>query len=126
MNYYKKEKEKECYRLGFQLVSRQSSLYQGSEPLTRAILIMDNKIKIKNKDYVRCTSCNSYIFYSSSILDAEGKSISLDLNGKRHFCSGTERIQHEGQVLKDLQDQLAFANRVEFYSIQLELKDVTK
>lgn len=86
---------------------------------------MSNTISVKNKDYARCRNCNSYLLYCSDALDEEGNLIPLDTNGKRHFCTANHRILHEERVLKDIQNRLAFANRVEFSSIQLDLIDVT-
>jgi hypothetical protein len=86
---------------------------------------MTNTISIKNKDHARCRNCNSYLLYCSDALDEEGNFIPLDTNGKRHFCIANQRILHEGRVLKDIQNRLAFANRVDFLSIQLELIDAT-
>jgi hypothetical protein len=86
---------------------------------------VSNKVAIKNKDYVRCSSCNSYLLYCSDILDEDGNFVPLDTNGKHHFCNAVHRMLHEERVLKDLQSRLAFANKVEFSSIQLELIDVT-
>jgi hypothetical protein len=86
---------------------------------------VSNKVAIKNKDYVRCGSCNSYLLYCADIVDEEGNFVPLDTNGKRHFCTAYHRMLHEERVLKDLQSRLAFANKVEFPSIQLELIDVT-
>jgi hypothetical protein len=86
---------------------------------------VSNKVAIKNKDYDRCGTCTSYLLYSSDILDEEGNFVPLDTNGKRHFCTAGDRMFHEERVLKDLQSRLAFANKVEFSSIQLELIDVT-
>jgi hypothetical protein len=87
---------------------------------------MSSKVKIKNKDYVRCNSCNSYLFYGSDILDEKGNPIPLDINGKRHFCDAAHRLVHEEQVLINLQNRLAFANMVEFSGIQLGLVDTTE
>jgi hypothetical protein len=86
---------------------------------------MGNRIKIKNKDYVGRSTCNCYLLYSSDTIDEEGNSIPLDINGKRHFCNAVQQLAHEELVLKDVQNRLAFVNKVEFSSIQLGIVDVT-
>ena len=85
---------------------------------------MGNRIKIKNKDYVRCSTCNSYLLYSSDTVDEKRNFLPLDINGKRHFCDAAQRVWHEEHVLKDIQNRLAIANKVELSSVQLGIVDV--
>ena len=51
------------------------------------VIRIEKRIEIKNKDYVPCSTCKSYLLYSSAIVDEKGNSIPLDINGKRHFCN---------------------------------------
>jgi hypothetical protein len=46
----------------------------------------------------------------------------LDLNGKRHFCHGVDRIAHEEECVTQLQKIIEYYNRCELSSFQLELK----
>ena len=73
------------------------------------------------KDNARCFNCKSSIIFDSKILDEHSKFIPLDMNHKRHICSGVERILHEEKVVKKIQRILKKANDIELSSFQLRL-----
>jgi hypothetical protein len=73
------------------------------------------------KDDSRCFKCNSPIIFNAKIVDEHANFIPLDLNSKRHICSGVERIFHEEKVVKKIQSMIKKANDFELASFQLTL-----
>jgi hypothetical protein len=45
----------------------------------------------------------------------------MDLNVKRHFCKGVDRILHEEDCVKQLQQQIQTINELELSSFQIAL-----
>jgi hypothetical protein len=80
-----------------------------------------NNQHFSENDYARCSRCKSSIIIDSKILDEHSTFIPLDLNHKRHICSGAERILHEEKVVKKIQSIIKKANDVELVSFQLGL-----
>jgi hypothetical protein len=80
-----------------------------------------NNQYFSEKDYAKCLRCKSSIIIDSKILDAHSTFIPLDLNHKRHICSGAERILHEEKVVKKIQSIIKKANDIELASFELRL-----
>lgn len=72
----------------------------------------------------RCKICNSFIIYDSSIREQNGESIPLDLNYKRHFCSGADKIAHECRTVERAKKMIEDTNNTELSSFELELRIV--
>jgi hypothetical protein len=77
-----------------------------------------------NKSNCRCGHCNAYIILDSAIQDQYGKYVPLDLNHKRHFCCGIDKILHESSLVEHLQKIVDHANDTELSSFELALKIV--
>lgn len=73
------------------------------------------------RGYLRCFTCGSYIIHNPNTMDEHGNSIPLDLNHKRHFCTGVERLLHEEKVVKSINKIINNANGIEVSSFKLEL-----
>jgi hypothetical protein len=80
-----------------------------------------NNQHFSENDYARCLRCKSSITYDSKIVDEQSNTIPLDLNRKRHVCSGVKRILHEEKVVKKIQRMIKVANDIELTSFQLRL-----
>ncbi|PWU80255.1 MAG: hypothetical protein DLM72_13055 [Candidatus Nitrosopolaris wilkensis] len=65
----------------------------------------------------RCPDCNSQV----GILNVNQKAL-FDLNCKRHFCNGSNRISHEEKCLIQIQKVIDYYNRHELSAFQLGLK----
>jgi hypothetical protein len=78
----------------------------------------------EHKSICRCEICNASLIFDSAVQDQSGKDIPLDLNYKRHFCSAADKIDHECQVVENVQRYLSHINRTELTSFKLELKIV--
>jgi hypothetical protein len=62
----------------------------------------------------RCKVCKSFIIYDSSKRE-------LDLNHKRHFCSGADKISHECLTVERVKKIVEYTNNTELSSFELEL-----
>ena len=69
--------------------------------------------KQKDASHIRCQKCKAI-----NTLDGDDL---LDLNGKRHFCHGADRIRHEENCVIEIQKVIEYYNRKELSGIQLEL-----
>lgn len=72
----------------------------------------------------RCKICNSFIIYDDSKIELNGKHIPLDLNGKRHFCSSADMIEHEYKIVEQSKNYIEKINKTELSSLQLELHEI--
>ena len=69
----------------------------------------------------RCKICKSFIIYDSSKREQNGECILLDLNHKRHFCSGADKIAHECLTVERVKKIIEYMNNTELSSFELEL-----
>ena len=69
----------------------------------------------------RCKGCNSFIIYDYSVRKQNGECIPLDLNHKRHFCSGIDKIAHECLTVERVKKIIEYTNNTELSSFELEL-----
>jgi hypothetical protein len=69
--------------------------------------------KEKDASHIRCQKCKAI-----NTLDGDDL---LDLNGKRHFCGGADRIRHEENCVIEIQKVIEYYNWKELSGIQLEL-----
>jgi hypothetical protein len=69
----------------------------------------------------RCKICRSFIIYDSCKRELSGKCIPLDLNHKRHFCSGADKISHECLTVERVKKIVEYTNNTELSSFELEL-----
>jgi hypothetical protein len=69
---------------------------------------------VERSPRVCCPKCKSQV-----IVDERDF---LDLNQKRHFCEGADRIPHEEKCVIEIQRILEYYNRHELSSFQLGLK----
>jgi len=90
------------------------SEYQKKTPTAIAVSIASISLKKKDASNIRCPRCKS-------ITTLDGADL-LDLNGKRHFCHGTDRIRHEENCVIEIQKIIKNYNRRELSSFQLGLK----
>ncbi|MDQ6668197.1 MAG: hypothetical protein M3Y53_08240 [Thermoproteota archaeon] len=90
------------------------SEYQKKTPTASAVSIASISMKKKDASNIRCPRCKS-------ITTLDGADL-LDLNGKRHFCRGADRIAHEENCVIKIQKIIKYYNRHEFSSFQLGLK----
>ena len=74
----------------------------------------------------RCSSCNSFIIYDSSVREQNGECIPLDLNHKRHFCRSAHMIVHECGTVNHLLEIVEDANNKDLISFRLELKIIDR
>lgn len=75
--------------------------------------ITSKLVKEKDASHIRCQKCNAI-----NTLDGDDL---LDLNGKRHFCHGTDRIAHEEKCVVKIQKVIEYYNRKELSGFQVEL-----
>ena len=91
--------------------------YQEKTSTAAAVRIdsITSKLVKKEKDasHFGCQKCRAI-----NTLDGDDL---LDLNGKRHFCHGADRIRHEENCVIEIQKVIEYYNRKEFSGIQLEL-----
>jgi hypothetical protein len=73
----------------------------------------------------RCKVCNSFIIYDPSVREQNGECVPLDLNHKRHFCTGPALIAHECLTVERAKKMIDYMNNVELSSLQLKLGIVT-
>jgi len=92
--------------------------YQKKTSPANAVRIgaITSKLVKKEKDasHIRCQKCKA-------INTLDGEDI-LDLNGKRHFCHGADRIAHEEKCVVEIQKVIEYYNRKELSGFQLGLK----
>jgi hypothetical protein len=82
---------------------------------------MKNKVLLKNKHYHECTKCGAPIIHDKDETDSQKELIPLNLDGKRHHCTGTELILAEENILKEIQRIINYANKIELTSFQLRI-----
>ena len=91
--------------------------YQKKTSTANAVRINSITSKLVNKEkdvsHIRCQKCRAI-----NTLDGDDL---LDLNGKRHFCHGADRIRHEENCVIEIQKVIEYYNRKELSGIQLEL-----
>jgi hypothetical protein len=90
--------------------------YQERTPTANAVridAITSKLVNEKDVSHFRCQKCKAIITLDDDDL--------LDLNGKRHFCHGVDRIMHEENCVIEIQKVIEYYNRKEFSGIQLEL-----
>ncbi|MGA9745151.1 MAG: hypothetical protein WBQ16_11090 [Nitrososphaeraceae archaeon] len=73
------------------------------------------------KDYRPCLRCKSPVFDILRSNEKHDSIITVDLNHKRHICTGPERIIHEENIVKGLQRHNKNTNELELLSFQLGL-----
>jgi hypothetical protein len=73
------------------------------------------------KGYRLCVRCKSPVFDILRTNDKHERSVTADLNHKRHICTGPERIIHEENIVKGLQEHIRNINEFELSSFQLWL-----
>ena len=99
-------------------INPRSIEYQKKTSTANAVRInsITSKLVKKEKDasHIRCQKCKAI-----NTLDGDDL---LDLNGKRHFCHGADRIRHEENCVIEIQKVLEYYNRKELSGFQLELK----
>jgi hypothetical protein len=69
----------------------------------------------------RCKVCNTFIIYDPSVREQNGECVPLDLNHKRHFCTGPDMIAHESLTVERSKKMIEYMNDVELSSLQLKL-----
>jgi hypothetical protein len=98
-------------------INHRSTEYQAKTSTSNAVRIdsITSKFvkKEKNVSHIRCQRCKSI-----NMVDGDDL---LDLNGKRHFCSGAVRLAHEEECVVEIQKVIEYYNRRELSGFQLEL-----
>jgi hypothetical protein len=61
------------------------------------------------------------MMFDLSVREHNGEFVLLDLNHKRHFCSGAEMITHECLIVERVKKIIEYTNNTELSSLQLEL-----
>ncbi len=90
--------------------------YHEKTPTANALkidAIASKLVKKKDASHIRCQKCKA-------INTFDGEDI-LDLNGKRHFCHGADRLRHEEICVIEIQKVIDYYNRKELSAFQLEL-----
>ncbi|PWU81284.1 MAG: hypothetical protein DLM72_07835 [Candidatus Nitrosopolaris wilkensis] len=77
---------------------------------------IQNIVKSNEVFRTRCPNCKSEI-----MLSPQDPTHQLDLNLKRHFCNGADRLSHEEKCVKKALRIIERYNRHELLSFQLEL-----
>jgi hypothetical protein len=83
-----------------------------------------NSTNSSNKSISGCGHCSAYVIIDSTIKDQNGDCITLDLNQKRHFCSDSDKILHEGNTVEHVKKLIEAINKTELSSFELELRIV--
>jgi hypothetical protein len=75
--------------------------------------ITSKLVKKKDASHNRCQKCKA-------ITTLDGDDL-MDLNGKRHFCEGADRIRHEEICVIEIQKVIEYYNWKELSGFQVEL-----
>ena len=90
--------------------------YHETTPTANALkihAIASKSIKKKDASHISCQKCKA-------IITRDGDDL-MDLNGKRHFCHGAERIRHEEICVIEIQKVIEYYNWKELSGFQVEL-----
>jgi hypothetical protein len=77
--------------------------------------------KDTKKHYRLCSTCNTPVADILRMPDRENSIVTVNLNSKRHICSGPQRIIHEENIVKALLRHIKNINELELSSFQLRL-----
>lgn len=80
-----------------------------------------NNQKDTKKDYYLCVRCKTPVFDIQRTNDKYDNIVTVDINHKRHFCTGPERMIHEEDIVEGLQQHTKNINELELSSFQLGL-----
>jgi len=97
-------------------INHRSIEYQKKTSTANAVRIdsiTSKLVKEKDASHIRCHKCKAI-----NTLDGDDL---LDLNGKRHFCQGADRIRHEENCVIEILKVIEYYNRKELSGFQLEL-----
>jgi hypothetical protein len=87
-------------------------------------MVIENNVSLGNKHYELCSQCSQIVLYDLEAIDRHGKPIPLDIHGKRHHCNSVQQIIHEEKIVKEIQDDIARANKFELrYNLELVIPD---
>ena len=97
-------------------INHRSIEYRKQTSTANAVRIESITSKVKkgrDASHIRCQNCKAI-----NSLDGDDR---LDLNGKRHFCDGADRIRHEENCVVEIQKFIEYYNRRELSSFQVEV-----
>jgi hypothetical protein len=98
-------------------INHRSIEYQEKTSTPNAVRIDSVTSKLveqkNDESHINCRECKSIIALDGTDL--------LDVQGKRHFCRGAERIAHEERRVAEIQEIIEYYNRRELSSFQVEL-----
>ncbi|PWU80381.1 MAG: hypothetical protein DLM72_12425 [Candidatus Nitrosopolaris wilkensis] len=80
-----------------------------------------NNRRDTKKDYRLCVRCKSPVFDILRSSEKHDSIVTVDLNHKRHICTGPGRIIREENIVKGLQRHIEKINELELSSFQLGL-----
>lgn len=97
-------------------INHRSIEYQKKTSTANAVrigAIASKLVKEKAVSHIRCQKCKAITTFDGDDL--------MDLNGKRHFCHGAERIRHEEICVLEIQKVIEYYNWKELSGFQVEL-----
>ncbi|MDQ6865616.1 MAG: hypothetical protein M3044_17535 [Thermoproteota archaeon] len=97
-------------------INFRSNEYQEKTSIANAVrkdTIASKLVKEKDASHIPCHMCKAI-----NTLDGDDL---IDLNGKRHFCQGADRIRHEENCVIEIQKVIEYYNRKELSGFQVEL-----